>query len=154
MRGVAMGRAKEKSALLALWEANSSLPDKRPSVAVGRPPPAFAAPVAQPLLSVPALRALQDAVPLTPPRGGSAAVSPLRVVAAVAANPPAARRRGTVTSTAGFNANPFSLSDDDTSGAAALLVSAPSTPQHQNPRLTPRRQAALRLQGKSWLNLL
>jgi hypothetical protein len=47
VRGVALGRAKEKSVLLTLWETNSLLPDKRPAVFV-RPAPAFAAPVLQP----------------------------------------------------------------------------------------------------------
>jgi hypothetical protein len=80
MRGVAIGRAKDKSALLTLWQTNSLLPDKRPAVVV-RPPPASAAPVAQPgavapvlpsLVSPAALRALQAVVPTTPPRGGAA----------------------------------------------------------------------------------
>ena len=65
MRGVALGRAKEKSALLALWETNTLLPDKRPAVFV-RPAPAFAAPV-QPIV-VERLREEQNAVPPTPPR--------------------------------------------------------------------------------------
>jgi hypothetical protein len=43
----------------------------------------------------------------------------------------------------------LALSDDDT---AASLGSAPSTPQNQTQRLTPRRQAALRAAGKRWLN--
>ena len=65
MRGVALGRAKDKSALLALWETNTLLTDKRPPVFV-RPAPAFAAPV-QPI-ALERLRAEQNAVPATPPR--------------------------------------------------------------------------------------
>ncbi len=65
MRGVALGRAKEKSALLALWETNTLLQDKRPAVFV-RPASAFAAPV-QPI-ALERLRAEQNAVPPTPPR--------------------------------------------------------------------------------------
>jgi hypothetical protein len=37
MRGVALGRAKDKTALLALWETHSSLPDKRAPVRVAAP---------------------------------------------------------------------------------------------------------------------
>jgi hypothetical protein len=81
MRGVVLGRAKEKSALLTLWKTNTLLPDKRPAVVVVRPPPASAAPVAQPgavapvlpsLVSPAAFRALQAVVPTTAPRGGAA----------------------------------------------------------------------------------
>jgi hypothetical protein len=64
MRGVALGRAKDKIALLALWETNTLLPDKRPAVFV-RPAPVFRA--ADPM-PVEMLRAEQSAVPPTPPR--------------------------------------------------------------------------------------
>ena len=68
MRGVALGRAKDKSALLALWETNSLLPDKRTAVVVRPAVPAFAAaPVVDPG-AVARLRVEQNAVPQTPPR--------------------------------------------------------------------------------------
>lgn len=137
IRGVAWGpHCKKKAAFLQLWLDNSALPDKRVVVP----------PLGHPPLSFVSFQALQNAEPPTPPRGGSAAVPPLRVVAA-AANPPAANSRRRP-----FNADPFSLSDDDTSGPAASLGSAPSTPQNQTQRLTPKRQAALRAAGKPWLN--
>jgi hypothetical protein len=65
MRGVALGRAKEKSALLTLWQTNTLLPDKRPAVVVRSA--AFALPVVQPG-ALERLRAEQEAVPPTPPR--------------------------------------------------------------------------------------
>ena len=66
MRGVALGRAKEKSALLALWEANTLLPDKRPAV-FARPAPALVLRAAD-TGAVDRLRAEQNAVPPTPSR--------------------------------------------------------------------------------------
>jgi hypothetical protein len=60
MRGVALGRAKDKSALLALWQTNTLLPDRRPAFA--RPAPALHT------AAVDRLQAAQDAVPPTPPR--------------------------------------------------------------------------------------
>jgi hypothetical protein len=65
MRGVALGRAKDKSALLTLWQTNSLLPDKRPAVVVRSA--AFVLPFVQPG-ALERLRAEQDAVPATPPR--------------------------------------------------------------------------------------
>ena len=68
MRGVALGRAKDKSALITLWETNTLLPDKRPAVVVRPAVPAFAAaPVVDPG-AVARLRVEQNAVPQTPPR--------------------------------------------------------------------------------------
>ena len=59
MRGVALGRAKEKSALLALWQANSSLPDKRAAAVVVRAS----------VLSPEQMREAQNRQLATPPRG-------------------------------------------------------------------------------------
>jgi len=158
MRGVRVGRTTAVQNLRELWKTNSNLPCL----------PAFAAAAAAvvepifalaPHVNIEEMRIAQNAQPITPTRpsrGGSAAVSPLVVarVAAAAAKPPRRRRKVTnQKSTAAANADCLALSDDDTSGAAALLASAPSTPQHQNPQLTPRRQAVLRQEGKAWLNL-
>ena len=66
MRGVALGRAKEKSALLTLWQTNTLLPDKRPAV-FARPAPALVLRAAD-TGAVDRLRAEQNAVPPTPSR--------------------------------------------------------------------------------------
>jgi hypothetical protein len=168
IRGVVMGHAKTKDALLQLFKDNSDLPDRRNSARV-----VPAAAVGSLGGNVETLARLQAAIPPSPQpraRAASAPSTPVRH----RTPPPKEKKKKKSAARPPRSGDPFAL-DDDTSFEAALPLTQNALPSRavtalllrataqSNPltlpaaspppqRLTPRTQAALRAAGKPWLN--